>query len=153
MFGRKKVVLNEFFGEVVYWAVKWQSTTKTQITLWNRTYDIDLCAVSESKKENINKNQEKAYKNFKETIIERQREIERTVEQYYNTQDKQVLISKFTPSELIISRSGECALLADNADDDDSHDPPMGLAITISPELNIYTQEDYDGYIYGGGSL
>lgn len=151
MFGRKKSLKNEVFGEMKYWGIQWESNTKITIELWNKTYHINLSVVAKSEKDGISEKQENVFKYFKETIHERQKEIERSVGEYFDTCDEQILISKFTPTELEISIKGECALLADNADDDDSHDPPLGLAVVVLPKAAVFTQEEYAGYIFGGG--
>lgn len=156
MFGRKKTVYNEVFGEMIQWTTKWEAVTKLKLTLWNKTYDIDLCANTRSKEDGINENQEIAYKNFKETILERQKEIEKTVENYLNIRDEQRLSSKFIPTELLFSRKGECALYAEDGDVEYGlyhDDPNAGFVVSINPWLKVFLPEEYDMYLYGGGTL
>lgn len=153
MFGRKKPIIDEVFGEMIYWTIEWRAKSKIEITLWNNTYKIDLCAVATAEKDGISEIQRKAYKHFKETIIDMQKEIEKLVSDYFQTQDEQVLIEKFTPTDLQISLKGECAIIASNADDEEIHDTQPGLAVVVYPQKKIYTNEDYAGYIFGGGSL
>jgi hypothetical protein len=150
MFGKKKPLANGTFGEMIYWTVEWRATSKIPLTLWNKAYNITLCAVAQKEKDGISEIQEKAYCNFKEKMFEAQKSIEEAMEKFYNTSNEQVLISKFTPTELQFSIKGECALMADNADDEDWHDPPPGLAVIISPKIAIFTQEEYAGYVFGG---
>lgn len=153
MFGKKKPIKDEVFGEMIYWTTEWRSKSKIELTLWNNTYKIDLCAVAGAEKEGISEIQRNAYKHFKETIIEQQKEIEKLVSDYYQTQDEQVLAEKFTPMDLQISLKGECAIIASNADDEDIHDVQPGLAVVVYPKKGIYAGEDYAGYIFGSGSL
>ena len=150
MFGKKKVLHNDVFGDMKYWGVEWNSDAKIAINLWNREYEVRLGVVAKKEADGISEIQEKAYSDFKETIIARQREIETIIEDYYQTHDTQVLISKFTPTELQISTRGECAILADNADDEDMHDPLPGLAVVVSPKVALFTQEEYAGYVFSG---
>jgi hypothetical protein len=150
MFGKKKPLVNSTFGEMFYWNTAWDATSKISLTLWDKAYSITLRVVAEKEKDGISQIQENAYRNFKEKKFEARKNIEEAVEKYYSTSDKQVLISKFTPTELQFSTKGESALIADNADDEDWHDPPPGLAVIISPKVAIFTQEEYAGYVFGG---
>lgn len=153
MFGKKKPITNEVFGEMMYWTTEWRAKSKIEITLWNQTYKIDLCAVASTQKDGINKVQEGAYGHLKETIIDVQKAIERIVSDYYQTEDEQILKDKFTPTDLQISLKGECAIIADNADDDDTQDVNYGLSVVVYPDLKIVDGERYAGYVFGSGNL
>lgn len=145
---REKIpVLNEVFGEVEYGVASWVATENARITLWEKAYELEVCAVAKDKNESISLKQEKSYEDFKMTICEKQKQMEEIIENYYNTKDPEVLISKFTPTELMFGRKGECVIMADNADDDDTQDVPLGLAVCFVPHLKLYTQEDCLGYI------
>jgi len=153
LFKKEKPIINDVFGEMVYaWSLYWQATSKIKLTLWDNTYSIDLRVVAineENEKCCINELQENAYKKFKEEIIKKQEEIEAVVEEYYNTNDKKELIEKFIPEDLQISLKGECALIADDTDDEDEEH--SGLAVLIYPILKIYSHDEYSSYIFGGG--
>jgi hypothetical protein len=156
MFGKKKKekeVINEVFGKMLFFLrTSWNSFKSCKINLWEKEYILNVKCVDKYK-ENINSDQEQAYIKFKENIEECQKRIEKIVALYYETEDKDILISKFTPSVLVFSRDGECILYAENADDIIEHDPLPGLAVNIFPKLEMYTGEEYDMYLYGGGAL
>lgn len=153
MFGKKKPLINEVFGEMIYWTTEWRAKSKIEIALWNQTYKIDLCVVASTQKDGISKVQEGAYGHLKETISDVQKAIEKIVSDYYQTEDEQILKDKFIPTDLQISLKGECAIIADNADDDDTQDVNSGLAVIVYPDLKIVDGERYAGYVFGSGSL
>ncbi len=154
MFGKKKTIFNEVFGEIEYWD-GWATTAKLEITLWDKTYDIRILAIADSTKDDINEEQEKTYKMFKEIIVERRSEIEEMIENHFGTRDKQAVSSRFIPTRLLFSRIGECALYAEDDEEeyDVSDDYDEGFVLGIIPELKIYSKELYSGYIFGGGML
>lgn len=121
--------------------------------MWNKIYKIDLCAVVSTQKDGISKVQEGAYGHIKETISDVQKATEKIVSDYYQTEDEQILKDKFMPTDLQISLKGECAIIADNADDDDTQDVNSGLAVIVYPDLKIVDGERYAGYVFGSGSL
>lgn len=143
----KTPVMNETFGEVVETILGWSKKTDEKIILWGKEYEIEVTIVT-LKNEYINVEQEHAYKNFKMTREEKQKQTEDIIERYFGTTDKEVLIEKFTPTELMFGKFGECVLLADNADDDEEmHDVPEGLALCFEPLFKLYTQEESISYI------
>ena len=150
LFNRKEKtpIVNETFGEVVESILGWSKKTDEKITLWGKEYELEVRIVTSSKGDSINVKQENAYKNFKITIEEKQKQTEDIIERYFKTTDKDVLIEKFTPTELMFGKFGECVLLADNADDDEEmHDVPDGLALCFEPLFKLYTQEECISYI------
>jgi hypothetical protein len=128
MFGKKKRLVSDAFGEMIYCTYEWRAVTKIPLCLWNKIYYVTPSAITGSylgntvavatrkKREGVNETQKKAYCDFKENIIEKQKEIERVIEKYYDTSDVQVLISKFTPIQLQFSVEGDVGLIADNAE-------------------------------------
>lgn len=143
IFNKRKPIISEAFGEVSYFMYGWLSDERYKITLWNKTYDVMVLASAKDKKDFINQNQEAAYEKFKKIMPEKQKEIEEILENYYHTEDIEILTTKFTPSELTFGKNGECALSGLNADDGDDYDDVPGLAVWFFPELRLDTDEDY----------
>jgi hypothetical protein len=153
MFGKKKPLMNEVFGELVYWGVQWVAKSKFPITLWNKTYHLRLCVVSGDEKAGVNSVQEEAYLQLKEQIATMQTAVEHAVSDYFDLQDAQTLTERFIPYDMEISTRGECAIIAENAADDDMQDVEPGLAVVVYPKLAIYDGEIYAGYVFGTGRL
>jgi hypothetical protein len=128
VFGVKKRLISGAFGNMIYCKHEWRATTKIPVTLWNKTFYVTPTALPAGyygsefttavlkKRAGINENQERAFCDFKENIIEKQKQIERKAEKYFKTSDAQVLISKFAPNELQVSREGDASLIADNTE-------------------------------------
>lgn len=143
LFKKKTPIINEFFGEVSYFVCGWLADERVKITLWNKTYDVMVMASAKDKNEAINANQEKAFESFKKIILGKQKEIEKMLENYYQTEGIEKLASKFTPQEIVFGRNGECALSGQNADDGEDYDDLPGLAVWFFPEFKLDTDEAY----------
>jgi len=142
---------NKVFGEVVFDA-GWE--TKSEITLWGRTYPILVCASAYYETDGITEAQEESYTEYKKTISEKQKRIEALSAKYYKdfplekrfvdedfdleNFDPEKLWEELTPRFLVIERDGKCALLFDQ-----KSDPDDGLAVVISPEEEVLTQDGY----------
>ena len=148
MFGRKKKdkknkkINNEIFGEMELKEAGCYGTAPIQITLWNKAFYIDLRAVTNSASPEITTKQELAYKYFKENTVYIQKKIEEIIEDDCKTKDTNVLLSRFEPFQLFFTVNGRCALLLFDAKDIEEgyHED---LAVSIIPELKLWSEEDY----------
>jgi hypothetical protein len=132
MFGKKKLLMNDIFGEMIYSKYEWTATKKIPITLWNETfyvtptactarfYGSELATAALKKRAGINEVQEKVFCYFKENMSEELKQIEKRVEEYYETADPHALISKFVPNKLFVDRNGDIGLVADNTNPDEA---------------------------------
>lgn len=149
LFGKKKSLpyTNEVFGEMEFAIAMWEATEKVQITLWNKSYDIQLCAIAKDENDFVNTVQENAYKDYISTKQLRQKQVEELMEDYFRTNDGTVLSAKFLPERLIFGKNGEYALCGGNADEDwqgeEYRDVPLGLCVVFSPKLELTTEEDF----------
>ncbi len=139
---KRKNTINGIFGEMENRGVGWYGTTQIQITLWNKIFDIELFAVSNSTADEITPKQERAYTYFMENIFDIQNKIETIIENGCKTKDTNVLLSRFEPFRLFFNVNGGFALLLYDADDVEEgyHED---LAVSILPKLEIWSEEDY----------
>lgn len=170
MFGRKKQIFIEGFGKV---ECKNGGFFETKIDLWDNLYDIKLYIEADTKNGNFTEKQKNAFKDYKEKRKELQGYIEsyyienydEIIEDYYiayntnwkascraqkefeeiinsyNAENKEalkLLLSYFQPQSILFAKNGDCALVGFIAAADD-----QGIAITISPKLEIMTQDEF----------
>jgi len=127
---------NTVFGEVVF---KHGWRTETEITLWGRTFAIIVNAKAYYQTEEITAEQETAYSAFNDQKAEKQRIIESLLISYYDDIiSGEQLLKQLTPTKLTINSEGGCAMLFD-----DEEDPDNGLAVTIFPDEDVMTQDEY----------
>ena len=120
MFGNKRNrIVNSVFGEMEYRNSMYHGTS--QIKLWNKTFDIKVYPVTNSKSKEITPKQERAYEYFKKNIIDIQKKIEELLGKISETEDTNVLIY-------------------DNVTDDEYD---ADFVIIILPDLGIDTSEHY----------
>lgn len=148
---KKKNEPNRAFGTVKKFDGYWSTSEKAEFVLWNKAYQVNCMVSAGSNQAEITKKQEDVYIRFKENCGLLQREIERVVAAYFSTTDASVLLSKFTPYQMRISPSGECAIIASNADDENQEDALPGLAVVLYPRVAIFTKEDYLEYALRDG--
>lgn len=156
MFGKKKKIYNEVFGEIEYRTTEWESVDRVEIALWNKTYSVTVSAVASSEKETISRNQEENFIYFKNNIVKIQKEIESAVAKFYMINNTQELGSRFTPVNLIFSSKGDCALHFEDENDEYGpydDDPNEGFTVSIIPRIKIYETESYNNYLYWGSDL
>lgn len=141
MFGKKKntKIINPVFGELEYENSYWYGTT--QITLWNRTFDIKVFPVTNSKTTHVTPKQETAYRYYKENIVEIQQQIEKLLEKDADSEDPDSLLEQYEPNELIFDLNGGFGLEIYDMITDDEYDAEF--VVTILPELGIDTSDHY----------
>ena len=127
---------NKVFGELVF-DYGWKG--KTNILLWDKTYEIIVDASAYYESEKITTEQETVYMDFNEKKSEKQKIIETLLLDYFNNElDKKQLSQRLTPKELVIEREGEMALLFEDKEDLDN-----GLAVVLYPDEEVMTQDEY----------
>ena len=136
MEAKDNTIKNEVFGEMVF-QHGWQG--KTEVVLWGKSYKIILDAAAYTKTEAISAEQEEAYAKFKKSISEKQKLIESLLMDYFDNElDEQEMIQRLIPTSLVIEREGETALLLS-----DNKDPDNGLAVVLSPDEEVMTQDEF----------
>lgn len=145
---KKKTIESDVFGKLTLWNDDWTSSKKILINLWDKEYELELNVINDAVNGGVNKLQEESYIKFIKNMSENKKSIEAIVSNFFNTKERDVLVSKFLPYMLLLNINGECALIAENADDEDIHDILPGLAVVIYPKIAVFTHEDYNEYVY-----
>lgn len=119
------------FGELNF-----QIGFKTQITisLFNNTFSVILNAMAYYEKDGVTDQQLEAIRALSKNLENTMHNAETQLTNYVGLQAAQ----RFTPRTLLVQRDGETALLCDDINDEDN-----GIAIILSPEKRITTQDEY----------
>lgn len=139
VFGKKKKtrkIVNKSFGELEYSNGFWYGMA--QITLWNKTFDIRIYPVTNTRWTEITPKQERAYEYFKANICDIQKKIEKIVE--YECGTKGVNLERFEPYQMTFTLNGGFALQAFVADGEDDYDD---YDVIILPKLGIESEGQY----------
>ncbi len=152
LFKRKKDPPNIIFGNVKLFGRRWSTSVKAGIALWGKEYNLNCIIIADKERPEINQAQEAVFRKFTENSSLIPKGVERIVADYFGTTDASVLMSKFDPYELMISPNAECAIIANNADDEEMDDVLPGLAVVVYPKMAIFTEEDYSEYVLFSGS-
>lgn len=148
MFKKKKVV-NRAFGEVKFMN-GWQSVDQLRITLWNNENQIYIHANALTLKDKITLQQEEAYLDFVSNLDEKQKVIEKVLEEQFPNLSADELIARFIPEEVIFCRNGEYGIcIGDQEDEDCAIQPDADIAISFMPEVKFFaSQEEYLAFLY-----
>lgn len=149
-FKKNKPLINEVFGSLRFWTDTWTADHKIPLQLWGRSYELSLAVKDNPDIKGVSKLQENIYLRFTENIVENQHLIEQEVSRFFNTADTDSLVSKFIPYEIIITSRGECAVIAENTEDDDMNDINPGLAVVIYPKCAIFAADEFEEYAFFG---
>lgn len=152
LFKRKKDLPNTTFGKVKLFGRRWSTSVKASISLWGKEYSLNCILIAEKEHPEINQGQEDVFRRFTQNSSYISKGVERIVADYFGTTDAALLTSKFGPYELMISPNAECAIVANNADDEEMDDVLPGLAVVVYPKMAIFTEEDYSEYVLFSGS-
>lgn len=152
LFKRKKDLSNKVFGTVKLFGRRWSTSVNAEIVLWGKAYTLNCIVVADKGHPEINQQQEDAFSRFMKNNREIRGDVEQAVADYFGTTDPFVLLSKINPYELMITPNAECAIIASNADDEDTHDVLPGLAVIVYPKMAIFTEEEYSEYVLFGGA-
>lgn len=123
-------MLHDIFGEITF-SVGWKA--KKSINLFGKDYDINLKIQAYFEEDGITKEQENAYIELCKVENEKLQRVEKLLVAYSNSAETQ-----FIPRTLLINRDGSYALLFDDNDDHDE-----GIAVCLSPEEVVMSQDDY----------
>ncbi len=107
--------------------------TILQIDWFGKSYEIVVKAKAYFEKDGITKEQDESISSFSRDKSEKIKKITTLVSEYSDNAD-----SRFIPKTLLFLRDGSSALLCDDAEN-----PDEGIAICISPEWKIVSQDDY----------
>ena len=136
---KRKKIINSVFGELEYRNLMYHG--ETQITLWDKTFDIKVFPVTNSKSKEITPKQERAYEYFLKNTKDIQKKIEGFLKKICETQDTNLILTRYEPYELIFDLNGGFGLeIIDNVTDDEYD---SDLVIIILPDLGIDTSDHY----------
>jgi hypothetical protein len=143
---------NKTFGEVAF-NTGWQTSPKLTISLWGKSFFIDVTASSYSAEQPITEAQETAFAELKKNLKAKQTTMEKLLIEFYKNYEyyedgdlvsyngeleKGALLAEVMPTQLLVSKDGECAVMFDQ-----ETDPDNGLAVVIYPTEAIMTQDEY----------
>ncbi len=123
-------MLHYVFGEIAF-SVGWKA--QRSIKLFGNEYNIDLKLQAYFEEDGITKEQENAYIEYDRTKDSKIEIAEKLLKNYSNCAETQ-----YVPKTLLINRDGSYALLCD-----DNYDLDEGIAVCLSPEEVIISQDDY----------
>lgn len=122
---------NTTFGELTF-NIGWK--TKTDITLFSKSYNIVVKAKAYFEKDGVTTEQETSYDDFRGNINSHIATVEKLLNEYVSG-DADV---RFIPRVLLFQRDGEYALLLDDKEDEDG-----GVAVILAPKQEVVTQDEY----------
>lgn len=123
-------MLHEIFGEVVF-SVGWKA--QKDVSLFGKVYPITLKIQAYYEEDGITAEQEQAYLDFSNTESDKMKKIEELLDNYAPD-----AVSRFTPRMLLFNKDGSYALLCD-----DQENIEEGIAVCLSPEELVISQDDY----------
>lgn len=122
---------NSVFGELIF-NVGWK--TQTDITLFEKKYNIILKAVAYFEKDGITIEQEAAFGDFYDKKNERLKMVEKLLSGFDNDNTSE----RFYPRTLLFQRDGSYALLLDDKIDEDG-----GIVVCLKPTAEVVSQDEY----------
>ena len=159
MFGKKKkrtIVQNPIhpvLGEMKHLGVTWELTEKIELELWSEIYKMPLWFYARTEEAGITEEQEIAFEKLKNVMIEKKHELEAAIIGYAQTDDEEILRSRFIPHYIYFSRKGECALFVEDTDEDGAYndDTETAFALFLLPKVLLIPSEDALDFLHGGG--
>lgn len=124
---------NKVFSDAEYY-YGWN--VDSVITLWGEVYQISVSAQAYSSMESVTKAQELAYSMYLDNVESIRSIIERLLEN--TAADKTEAKQRFVPRTLFFERDGSYALLCD-----DRELPDEGVAVCLSPQTLVVSQDEY----------
>jgi hypothetical protein len=119
------------FGEMIF-NTGWKVNTK--ISLLGKGFDITIKAKAYREEDGISYEQAKAFADF-----DTQKSMRlKTTEYLLNKFSKGNTTERFIPRTLLFQRDGSYALLCDDREDEDD-----GVAVCLSPEVKVISQDEY----------
>lgn len=122
---------NKVFGELKF-HIGWE--TERKIFFAAKVFTIVIHAKAYAVSEKITQEQERAYSYFdnNESLIMKQ------IEQAIREDSGEDFDKRYTPAMLLIKKDGTSAMLFDDSDDIEN-----GIAVSITPEIRIMTQDEF----------
>ena len=121
---------DKIFGEVSFKA-GWKKDDT--ICLWGNNYNIVVTAAAYYEDEYITEKQQLAYQSFNMEKSEITKKIEQLLDSFMNEAEKHL-----TPRFLVFEKNGAYALMFD-----DDTDPDDGIAVQLSPDEKVMSQDAY----------
>lgn len=121
---------NVFFGELTF-NTGWKA--KTKISFFDQDRSIILKVRAYSETDPITSEQEDAYTDYLKHKTEKSEIIKRLLKEYAENAEE-----RFIPTTLLFDQNGSYALLCD-----DTECPDEGIAVCLSPEEKVFSQDDY----------
>lgn len=123
--------MQSIFGELRFdtgWKIQ------IEISLFGKKQGITLKARAYEEEDGITAAQIVSFSDYSEHQLDRQEEIENLLNSYSDAEP----LRRFKPRTLLFERDGGYALLCD-----DAADPDDGIAVVLSPEQRVLSQDDY----------
>jgi len=111
---------------------------KTTLTLFGNDHEITVCANAYDEEDGITPEQEASCAQFLQNRTEYQKTIETLLSQHFPNLTQAQISERLTPESFVAWDNGNCALLLS-----DEEAPDDGLAVTLSPEKAVLTQDEY----------
>ena len=121
---------NKTFGEVEF-DTGWK--TKIEIPIFGKLSKIVVKAKAYEAKDGITSEQEQAYGEFKNNIVDSIAKIQGALVVMYGEASE-----RFSLTMILVDRHGELALLFDDKENEDE-----GIAVQLYPKMLIESQDDY----------
>ncbi|MGN7453348.1 hypothetical protein ACTHPH_00885 [Paenibacillus pasadenensis] len=122
---------NPVFGKLIF-NIGWKA--ETEISLFNKNYNVIIKAAAYFEKDGITGEQEAAIVDFDDHKNERLKMVEKLLTDFSEGDASQ----QFIPRTLLFQRNGNYALLLDDKEDEDE-----GIAVCLLPEAKIVSQDEY----------
>jgi hypothetical protein len=106
--------------------------------LFGYVYSLKIDITADCQEDGITEAQENACLSFKKNQTENLRKIEELLAEYAGTDDLEELSGRFEPTALVFWRNGNYAMTLS-----DEEEPDDGVAVTLSPEEGVVTQDEY----------
>ena len=123
-------MMNQYFGELTY-SIGWKTTRDIQ--LFGETYSIKVKIQACEPEDSIPPAQDQACRTYIENEAENLECMEKLMLEY--SADAK---TRFSPRRLLFDTDGGCALLCNDAEDEDE-----GIAVCILPDKCVMDQSDY----------
>jgi hypothetical protein len=126
-------MIDTIFGKMTF-ATGW--IIHAEITLWKKSFPVVIKAKAYYEEDGITSEQEKAFVDYKNNATIRLTIPEILLAKYANGAEQSK--ARFIPKVLLFNRDGSYSLLFDDTDDLDG-----GVAVCLSPDERIVSQDEY----------
>ena len=126
----ENTMMNQYFGELTY-SIGWKTTRDIQ--LFGKNHSITVKIQAYEPEDSIPPAQDQACRTYIENEAENLECMEKLMLEY--SADAK---TRFSPRRLLFDTDGGCALLCNDAEDEDE-----GIAVCILPDKCVMDQSDY----------